>query len=253
MHRAGANFAPLVGAYAKRTIFPEALAGVLERHQRVGCVYSRASWPCAASSVSARLKGPGRSRPRFSARRRMPAAAFGLKKNLGGTSRVSKTADNEHTAASLGHAEVLSVEHPPGVPIPEFSQRPKDGSEVSPAVTRQKARDVLEENPTGSALSSEASELEEQSAPSSSQASTLSSHAEVLAGEPSSEKVNCSNVLTLHRRDVAQQPRLGEPLAQHLAGERLDLDLRRRVDAAPSRRQVEAADTGEGRSHHHPT
>jgi hypothetical protein len=39
--------------------------------------------------------------------------------------------DNEHTAASLGHSEVLSVKHPVGPPIPEFFQPLKDDIEVS--------------------------------------------------------------------------------------------------------------------------
>lgn len=37
--------------------------------------------------------------------------AVALKKYRCGTSPVSKTSDNEHTAASLGHSEVLSVKH----------------------------------------------------------------------------------------------------------------------------------------------
>jgi hypothetical protein len=44
----------------------------------------------------------------------MPAHAFALKKNLGGMDVVSSTCDNEHTTASLGHSEILSVENPPG-------------------------------------------------------------------------------------------------------------------------------------------
>jgi hypothetical protein len=46
-----------------------------------------------------------------------------------GTS-VSKMSDNEHTAASLGHSEPLSVKHPPDQAIPEFPQPAEDGSEV---------------------------------------------------------------------------------------------------------------------------
>jgi hypothetical protein len=42
--------------------------------------------------------------------------------------------DNEHTAASLGHSEVLSVQNPPDDAIPEFNKRGDDRSEVGSAV-----------------------------------------------------------------------------------------------------------------------
>ena len=42
--------------------------------------------------------------------------------------------DNEHTLASLGQSEVLSVKYPPGHAIPEVNQRIEDESEVSSAV-----------------------------------------------------------------------------------------------------------------------
>jgi len=63
----------------------------------------------------------------------MPEQAFALKKYFGATS-VSKTSDNEHTAAALGHSEILSVKYPPGDAIPEFDQPPKDDSEVGSSV-----------------------------------------------------------------------------------------------------------------------
>jgi hypothetical protein len=53
-----------------------------------------------------------------------------LKKNRCGTSPVSKVSDNEHTAAALGHSEVLSVKNSVGEPIPEFDQAPENGTKV---------------------------------------------------------------------------------------------------------------------------
>jgi hypothetical protein len=76
----------------------------------------------------------GNSRPRLAARRSIPAQAFALKKNRCGTSPVSKVSDNEHTAAALGHSEVLSVKHSIGEPIPEFCQAPEDGTKVPSSV-----------------------------------------------------------------------------------------------------------------------
>jgi hypothetical protein len=71
--------------------------------------------------------------PRASARRRMPLQAFALKKYRCGTVPTSKTSDNEHTAASLGHSEILSVKHSVGEPIPELNQRPEEGTKVPSA------------------------------------------------------------------------------------------------------------------------
>jgi hypothetical protein len=56
-----------------------------------------------------------------------------LKKNRCGTSPVSKVSDNEHTAAALGHSEVLSVKNSVGEPIPEFDQAPENGTKVPSA------------------------------------------------------------------------------------------------------------------------
>jgi len=69
---------------------------------------------CPTTAAKACLNCSGNALPRFSARRSIPAHAFALKKNLGGMDVVSSTCDNEHTAASLGQSEILSVENPPG-------------------------------------------------------------------------------------------------------------------------------------------
>src|SRR5690606_25377034 len=106
----------------------------------------------AASSAAAR--DGGSCLPRFTARRRMPRQAVGLKKNRCGTSPASSVCDNEHTAASLGHSKVLSVQNPVGEPIPEFCQHPEEGSKIPPSVRRQDAGDVLPNQPLGAILCS---------------------------------------------------------------------------------------------------
>ncbi len=40
--------------------------------------------------------------------------------------------DNDDTLALLGNSEVLSVQHSVGEPIPEFCQRPEDGTHCAP-------------------------------------------------------------------------------------------------------------------------
>ena len=84
----------------------------------------------ATTAASAASNASGNFFPRFSARRRIPAHAFALKKNRCGTTPVSKVSDNEHTTASLGHSEVLSVQHSVCEPVPELPQRPEDGTKI---------------------------------------------------------------------------------------------------------------------------
>jgi hypothetical protein len=104
-----------------------------------------------AAARSARSSASGSFFPRLSARRRIPAHAFGLKKNRGGTLPVSSsTSDNEHTPPSLWdgtrvrfHSDVLSVHDSVREPVPELDQRPEEGSKVPSAVRRQDAGHVF--------------------------------------------------------------------------------------------------------------
>ena len=93
--------------------------------------------------------------PLLSARRRMPAHAFGLKKNRGGSVPTSKTCDNEDSTTALGYSEVLSVQDPVGPPIPELFQRPEEGTKIPSSVRRQDARDIFPDDPAGFELISE--------------------------------------------------------------------------------------------------
>ena len=77
----------------------------------------------------------------------MPRQAIALKKYRRGTTPVSKMSDNEDATASLGHSDELSVQHSPGATIPEFRQRPEDGTKIPPAVRRQNTGDVFPDDP----------------------------------------------------------------------------------------------------------
>jgi hypothetical protein len=79
----------------------------------------------------------------------MPRQAVSLKKNRCGTVPVSKMSDNEHTAASLGHSEELSVQNSVGEPIPEFCQHPEEGTKIASSIGRQDSGDVLPNQPLG--------------------------------------------------------------------------------------------------------
>jgi hypothetical protein len=79
---------------------------------------------------NAAFSAGGNALPLRSALLRIPAHAVGLKKNLCGSTPVSKTRDNEDSTATLGDSEVLSVQHSVSEPIPEFDQRPEEGTKV---------------------------------------------------------------------------------------------------------------------------
>lgn len=87
--------------------------------------------------------------PRTPSRRAIPFKALLLKKNRCGTSPVSKTSDNEHTAASLGYSKVLSVKNSVCEPIPELPQHPEEGSKIPSSITGHDAGDVLPYQPFG--------------------------------------------------------------------------------------------------------
>lgn len=67
----------------------------------------------AAALSSATSNCAGNVLPLASARRMIPAHAFALKKYRCGIESCSSTCDNEHTAASLGQAEILGIQNPP--------------------------------------------------------------------------------------------------------------------------------------------
>ena len=112
-------------------------AGLLERY-------------ADARSVSASRRSGGKLRPLVSARRRIPAHAFGLKENRDGTC-VSKTSDKEHTTASLGYSEELSIKHSPCHAIPAFLNRIRELEERI-VLSDERSGDVLPNDPSGKNL-----------------------------------------------------------------------------------------------------
>jgi len=180
----------------------------------------------------------------LAARRRIPRHAFGLKKYLGGTGPVSKTSDNEHTLASLGQAEVLSVKHAVGPPVPEFPQRPEDGAHVPPFVRRQKTGDILDQHPPGTSLLSDSRELEEESGSLSSQASTASCQADILARKSPAKKPRTS-FFALVRRDVIVFRGLGPVVIQDATAGRVDLDLAGALESGAFQAQIQPPHAGE--------
>ena len=120
----------------------------------------------------------------------MPLQAVALKKYRCGTVPVSKTSDNEHTAAALGHSVELSVMNSVGEPIPELAQHPEEGSKVCASVTRQDAGDVLPNQPLGAVLCSNGTKGKHEVATRVIQSFSESCDTEGLAGGSSAKKVN---------------------------------------------------------------
>jgi hypothetical protein len=151
----------------------------------------------AATCCKARASIGGKSFPRFSARRRIPRQAVALKKYRRGTLPVSKMSDNEHTPSSLRdspakpvHSHVLSVKDSVAPPIPEFSQRPEEGSKVPSAVAGQYARHVLPNHPSGANAFNQP-KIDKHEVPARvSQSLSESGDAETLARGASANKVN---------------------------------------------------------------
>jgi len=169
----------------------------------------------ATCSNAIRSKG-GNALARFAARRRIPAQAFALKKYRRGTPPASKMSDNEDATAALRDSEELSVQHSPGATIPEFRQRPEDGSKVPATVRRQNAGDVFPDNPPRPQSASKAAKLDGQVATRIIQSTSSSGDGEGLARSPSGQNVdwtgirlNCSEITTVRdlRVMVRQQCR----------------------------------------------
>jgi hypothetical protein len=161
----------------------------------------------------------------------MPRQALALKKYRCGTSPVSKIADNEHTLASLGQAEELSVKHSVGDAIPEFDHAPENGSKVPSSVRRQDAGDVLPNQPPGPQSVSQPKIFEGQVTAVIIQASSEARDAEGLAGGSSDQKVNWVILASLNGGEVAVKRNVGIVVRQHGAREGLDLAESHRTPA----------------------
>ena len=166
--------------------------------------------PCTAvvseaSVESADDSSAGSVRPRFSARRRMPLAeradseylcgALGCKTSVR-VVRMASQAEDEDPSAALGHSEVASVENPKRPPIPEFPQATDERCHVSPAMTGEEARYVLEEDGGRSVSLHKGEEAECEDAALAGEPSAFAGDAEVLAGETSGPEDSCPPIST---------------------------------------------------------
>jgi hypothetical protein len=125
----------------------------------------------------------------------MPWAARADSENRGGalgcnTSRrvvgIASQTDDEDPSSALGHSEVASVENPKRPPIPEFCQATCEDRHVSPSMTGEESRYVLEEDGGRSVSLHKVEEgVGEVGAGAFDHASSLPGDAEILTGEAS--------------------------------------------------------------------
>ena len=113
----------------------------------------------------------------------MPLAALALKENLAGAVGF-KTADNEHSAPSLGDSEVASIESAPRHAVPEPVHFVKEPSKITPLIGSEEPWDILQHDPPRSSLLNKVKVGECEAAPLAAKSGALACRAEVLAGEP---------------------------------------------------------------------
>jgi hypothetical protein len=188
----------------------------------------------------------------------MPAIAFGLKKNLGGTVASSTSGKDEDASPTLGHSEVSAVENSPGdVMKPEVDQDAEKDREISAlslfssvlvlARGTEKTGDVLDEDPAafGDALVGDSSELEEQAATSSSHDSgATAGDGEVLAGESSDEEVAAA-LLVRNGLDIIGYLHVGPVTAQDLPAILVELALADHLHPGPFEAEVDSTHSAE--------
>ena len=85
-------------------------------------------------------------RPRFAARRKIPAAALGLKKYFFDTS-LCRTADKEHSLPSLGEVEITRVQHAVADHIPALPKSFKDRGHIPSGMRAKEPWDIFKEPP----------------------------------------------------------------------------------------------------------
>ena len=125
----------------------------------------------------------------------MPAAAFADRKYLGAafgsSTSVSVARGNDKDApSSLRDSEKLGVEGVPSHAVPEFCQARRDDREVLAAGGTVKPRNILDHNPAGEEFGDDAAELKPETATLTPKTGPSTGHAEVLAGEPSVDKIS---------------------------------------------------------------
>jgi hypothetical protein len=135
----------------------------------------------------------------------MPLAARADRKNrcgaLGCKTSLRVEGEDEHPPSSLRHSEVLSVENSVSPHVPEFFHATDERPKIPTAIAGEESRYVLEEERGRSVSLHKVEEREGEDAALSCEPGSLSSDAEVLAGEAAGPE-GCSGPTTIIWRSL---------------------------------------------------
>src|SRR6266550_1628660 len=130
--------------------------------------------------------------------------------------------DNEHALASLGQPEILSVQHPPGPPIPALGKTVQELIERS-FIVGENAGHVFPHAPAGLILCKNGKIAKGEISARISQSSTQSRNREGLAGRSSDQNVDCDGCPFVEFEHVSIVGNLQEVVFKDCTGESLDL------------------------------
>jgi hypothetical protein len=103
----------------------------------------------------------------------------------------------------LGNSEARTVDHTPGdVAVPDVGQAPNDGGHVAPILRRQKAWDILDNNPSGPDLFGESHEMHKQTGSVTREPLAVACDRHILTGKPATEHI--------HRRRIIDPAHIAE-------------------------------------------
>jgi hypothetical protein len=157
----------------------------------------------------------------------IPAAAFWLKKNLGGASASATSGKDEDSPPPLGHSKESAIQHSPGAVVkPEVGQRCENDSEISSVLAGQKPGNILQKQPSPSAQRpvSDPGGVEEEAAPLTCQPYPAPSYRKVLAREAPHHEVHPGRVSV--GGDIIMPGHAGPVPIQHRLTLLVELDLR---------------------------
>src|SRR5690606_18479502 len=143
----------------------------------------------------------------------------------------------------LGHSEPFSVKYPPDHAIPEVHQASDDRSEGVLMSPSGESMNVFSNNPGGAAFSNDPMHLPPERATVTSQSCTASCHAVVLAGETSSENIDCWRFGDV--MDVSEVGNVRPVVSEDLGGVRIEFGLPDHVHPGTFGGEVEPSDPGE--------
>ncbi len=159
---------------------------------KVHIVFPASAWWIDARLSRAACKAGGKVRPRFFARRRIPAAAFELKEYLLDTFDC-RTADKEHAAAALRDSEILAVQHCVADHRPALPKSFKDRGHIPSGVRAKQPWNIFEESPRWLERAGNLEDVREETGSGPGKPSPLTGDTEVLARESADEEINRFN------------------------------------------------------------